>query len=91
MHQTPEFLDVRSKLLHLPSLPLPLRVLAGLGIAQVVMAVLLLLLRDVPFPTVIAGQYEDRPLVIRLPFLFVGTSLLVVGWTYLLAGVVRSP
>lgn len=90
MHERPEFLAVRGKLLHFPSLAVPLRLIAGLGIAQVAVAVFLLLLRDVPFPVVIASMYQNQPLVIRLPFLFVGTSLLMVDWTYLLAGILRT-
>ena len=90
MHETPEFLDVRGKLLHFPSLSIPLRVLAGLGISQVVVAVFMLLFRDVPFPTVLASEFQDKPVVIPIPFLLIGTSLIVVGWTYMLAGVIRT-
>jgi uncharacterized membrane protein YhaH (DUF805 family) len=90
MSERPGFVDVRKNLIHFPSLPVPLRVLTGLGIAQVLAGVLLLLFKDLPVAAVPVGMYDNQIVRIGWPFLLFGSLLLVSGWTYLLSGALQA-
>src|SRR6185437_2680028 len=90
MSERPGFVDVRKSLIHFPSLPVPLRVLTGLGIAQVLVGVLLLLLKDLPVVAIPVGMYDNQIVRIGWPFLLFGSLLLASGWTYLLSGALQA-
>ena len=49
-------LRVKEHVVQLKSIPASMRVLTALGLGQVAIGLLMLLFRDVPFPTVIAGK-----------------------------------
>src|SRR6185312_1217512 len=89
MSERPGFVDVRKSLIHFPSLPVPLRVLTGLGIAQVLVGVLLLL-KDLPVAAVPVGMYDNQIVRNGWPFLLFGSLLLVSGWTDLLSGALQA-
>ena len=90
MSEIPGFVDVRKSLIHFPSLPVPLRVLTGIGIAQVLVGILLLLFKDAPVAAVPVGMYQGQIISIGWPFLVLGSLLLVSGWTYFLGGALQA-
>ncbi|MBI2911083.1 MAG: hypothetical protein HYY05_03000, partial [Chloroflexi bacterium] len=86
MAESPRFLLAREDLLHLPSMPRPLRVITGLGIAQVAAGILFVLLKDADLPAVAVGQLEGAVLTINLPILAVAMLVLISAWSYFLTG-----
>jgi hypothetical protein len=90
MSERPGFVEVRKNLIHFPSLPVPLRVLTGLGIAQVLAGILVGLFKDARVAAVPVGMYQNQVVRIGWPFLLVGSVLLASGWTYLLSGALQA-
>lgn len=90
LSELPSFANVRRNMVHFPSLPVPLRALTGMAIAQVLATVLMLAFKDAHWPAIQVGLWQDKPLMMAWPFLLLSTLLLIGGWTYLLAGALQA-
>lgn len=78
-------------MLRFDSLTAPLRLITGIGAAQVVVTVAVLLFKDVPWRSVAAGVRDGYTLQIPLPFVAIAALVLVSGWAYLLTASLHLP
>ncbi|MDO8671633.1 MAG: hypothetical protein Q7O66_09415 [Dehalococcoidia bacterium] len=83
-------LRVQEHTVRLKSMSTTTRVFTGLGIGQMAIGILMLLLRDVPFPTIIVGMVGDTYLTVGVPFLFLTSFLMVSAWAFTLTGALQA-
>lgn len=87
------FGTLRHRLISLPTMSPRLRLLSAIAIAQLVVAAVVLALRDQPVPlvTAVAVPYAQPTLIgIPLPIFLAVALLVVLSWTYILAGFLHA-
>lgn len=95
-HEAASFLgEIRHRLIHLPSMSRPLKLITGLAIAQVVAAAVLISLEAVQgigghFPPVSLYVLDNQLVSTTVPVLVVSLVVLALAWGYLLAGLAHA-
>lgn len=81
---------LRSKLISFVSMAVPLRVLAVVALAQIVLTAALIAAEGLPLPAITVVEQEGHPVEMAAPAFVACAASLILAWTYVLAGALHA-